>query len=95
VSLPSLPIYGNYCGPGIGDPTGNLPAVDAVDEVCKAHDLCYQANKTDPFFGPCNCDCALLRNMALAIQNTPTAQGRAAGRLVANFFAIYPCIPNL
>jgi hypothetical protein len=86
-----LAIYGKYCGPGNGDPTGNTLPVDAVDAVCRAHDLCYQANG----FFTCNCDCALLRNMPLAIENTSTAQGKAAGKLVANFFATFPCIPNL
>src|SRR4028118_1598659 len=39
--LLSLPVYGNYCGRGHGDPTGNTPPVDAVDDVCREHDLCY------------------------------------------------------
>ena len=37
----SLPVYGNYCGFGHGDPTGNTPPVDAVDAVCREHDRCY------------------------------------------------------
>ena len=38
----SLPVYGNYCGFGHGDPTGKTPPIDAVDAVCRAHDLCYR-----------------------------------------------------
>ena len=37
----SLPFYGNYCGRGHGDPTGDTPPVDAVDAVCREHNLCY------------------------------------------------------
>ena len=33
----SIPIYGNWCGPG----HGGGPAIDAVDAVCRAHDQCY------------------------------------------------------
>ena len=31
--LLSLPVYGNYCGVGHGDPTFETPPVDAVDLV--------------------------------------------------------------
>ena len=37
----SLPVYGNYCGVGHGDPTFQTPPVDAVDLVCREHDRCY------------------------------------------------------
>src|SRR4028119_2457915 len=38
----SLPFYGNYCGRGHGDPTGNTPPIDAVDAVCREHNRCYR-----------------------------------------------------
>ncbi len=38
----SFPVYGNYCGFGHGDPTGKTPPIDAVDAVCRKHDLCYR-----------------------------------------------------
>src|SRR4029077_14661699 len=47
-----LAIYGNYCGPGHGDPTGATPPVDAVDAACRTHDLCYDATN---YFN-CGCD---------------------------------------
>jgi Phospholipase A2 len=83
-----LAIYGNYCGPGHGDPTGNTPPVDAVDGVCRTHDLCY---KTVGFLN-CGCDRALITSMPAAISATPSAQGKAAGALVAYFFSQTPCI---
>ena len=71
-----LPIYGNYCGPGHGDPTGATPAVDAVDAVCRAHDLCYGA--TNMF--NCGCDRALIASMPAAIAATPCLTGKIAWR---------------
>ena len=32
----SLPVYGNYCGVGHGDPTWKTPPIDAVDLVCRS-----------------------------------------------------------
>jgi RHS repeat-associated protein len=36
-----VPFYGNFCSPGNVD-SDSTPAVDAVDELCKAHDKVYQ-----------------------------------------------------
>jgi hypothetical protein len=82
-----LPIYGNYCGPGHGDPTYTTPPVDAVDAVCRAHDRCYD---TGGYFN-CGCDRALIAAMPSAIAATPSPAGKAAGALVAGFFAGLPC----
>jgi len=82
-----LPVYGNYCGPGHGDPTYTTPPVDAVDAVCQAHDRCYD---TRGYFN-CGCDRALIAAMPGAILATPSRAGRAAGALVAGFFAGWPC----
>src|SRR5437763_1203012 len=40
----SIPIYGNYCGPGYGDESGATAPIDAVDAACRTHDLCYAAS---------------------------------------------------
>ena len=44
----SFKYHGNWCGPGWSDgkwqnsvKDGKLPAIDALDEVCKAHDIAY------------------------------------------------------
>jgi hypothetical protein len=79
-----LPIYGNYCGPGHGDPTGITPPIDDVDAVCRAHDLCY---KNAGSSGTCGCDGTLLTSMPAAIASTPSQQGKAAGALVQSFFS--------
>lgn len=33
----SLPIYGNWCGPGYGSGT----PIDGMDACCQYHDYCY------------------------------------------------------
>ncbi|MBP3803997.1 MAG: hypothetical protein J6I76_08880 [Oribacterium sp.] len=38
----SLPIWGNYCGPGYGGKDSSKPALDVLDEGCKRHDQCYK-----------------------------------------------------
>ena len=89
--LPSgsgLPIYGNYCGPGYGDPTGMTPPVDAVDAACRAHDLCYG---TSGYFD-CACDRTLITSMPAAIAATPCATGKIAGQAIIAFFAGFPCV---
>jgi hypothetical protein len=79
--------YGNYCGPGWGDPTGATPPIDAVDAVCRTHDLCYQATT---YFN-CGCDRALLLAMPTAITVTPSLLGKAAGNAAIAHFAGAPC----
>jgi len=38
----SLPIWGNYCGPGYGTNDRSLPPTDILDEGCMEHDACYK-----------------------------------------------------
>jgi hypothetical protein len=89
--LPSgsgLPIYGNYCGPGFGDPTGLTPPVDAVDAVCQAHDRCYAGSN---MFN-CGCDRALITSMPAAIIASPCLSGKVAGAAAMTYFANAPCV---
>lgn len=84
-----LPIYGNYCGPGHGDPTGSVAPVDRVDAVCRAHDLCY---KNAGSSGTCGCDSALIASMPAAIAHPQTSQqGKAAGALIQSYFSSAWC----
>lgn len=48
----SLPIWGNWCGPG----HGGGPAVDVLDAGCRAHDKCY----AERGYFNCACDRALV-----------------------------------
>ena len=38
--------YGNYCGPGYGDPTFEAPCLSKVDCFCKEHDLGHSLKKS-------------------------------------------------
>lgn len=80
----SFPVYGNYCGVGHGDPTGKTPPIDAVDAVCREHDLCYGR------FGSFNrrCDRDLIKNMPDAIARTPSPVGKNAGTLALLYFSL-------
>jgi hypothetical protein len=81
--LLSLPVYGNYCGRGHGDRTGNTPPVDAVDAACREHDLCYA--RLGDFDG--RCDRALVESMPSAIASTPSPIGKKAGILTMLYFS--------
>lgn len=51
----SLPVWGNWCGPGHG---GGEP-VDVLDSLCRTHDECYG---TRGYFA-CSCDQALINDI--------------------------------
>jgi hypothetical protein len=87
-SSTTIPIHGNYCGPGWGDPTGATPPVDAVDAACRVHDMCYDATN---YFN-CGCDRALLYALPGAIAATPSDGGKAAGAAMMAWFAGQPCV---
>jgi phospholipase A2-like protein len=80
----SLPVYGNYCGVGHGDPTGNTPPIDAVDAVCREHDLCYA--RLGDFDS--RCDQAFVESMPSAIAKTPSQAGKKAGLLALLYFSL-------
>jgi hypothetical protein len=82
--LLTLPVYGNYCGRGHGDPTGNKPPVDAVDAVCREHDRCY--GHLGDFDGRCDRD--LVESMPGAIASTPSPVGKQAGFLTMLYFSL-------
>ena len=82
--LLSLPVYGNYCGVGHGDPTFETPPVDAVDLVCREHDRCYG------LLGDFDerCDRNLIEMMPNAIVLTPTPLGKQVGLLTLLYFSL-------
>jgi len=84
---PPLIRYGNYCGPGWGDPKGTTPPIDAVDAVCRTHDLCYAATT---YFN-CGCDRALLLAMPGAIAAAGSLPAAAAGAAAIAYFSGAPC----
>jgi hypothetical protein len=83
----SLPVYGNYCGIGHGDGSGCTPADDEVDAVCCRHDQCW----SDRGDWDCGCDCELVADMPGAIARSSSAEARAKGALILEFFRLSPC----
>ena len=80
----SLPVYGNYCGPGHDDPTGKTPPIDAVDAVCREHNRCYR------LLGAFDrrCDRHFIESMPLAIASAPSPIGKKAGLLALLYFSL-------
>jgi hypothetical protein len=85
----SLPFYGNYCGPGHGDPTYQTPPVDAVDLACREHNRCYA------LLGSFDrrCDRRFVELLPTAIAETPSQEGKKAGLLALLYFSLVE--PNL
>lgn len=54
----SLPIWGNYCGPGYSGHDFKDPVTDILDAGCKQHDLCY---KGMGYRKNCECNQALVK----------------------------------
>lgn len=80
----SMPVYGNYCGMGHGDSTGKTPPIDAVDEVCREHDMCYESlGDFEPW-----CDLELIGSMPDAIARTESPLGKQAGVLALLYFSL-------
>ncbi len=38
----TMPVWGNYCGPGISGDNFTKEPIDILDEGCRRHDLCYK-----------------------------------------------------
>ena len=82
--LLSLPVYGNYCGLGHGDPTWKTPPIDAVDLACREHDRCYS------LLGDFDnrCDQNFIEILPSAIASTPSSVGKKAGLLALLYFSL-------
>ena len=80
----TLPVYGNYCGPGHGDTTWRTPPIDAVDLVCREHDRCYS------LLGDFNdrCDRNLVELMPTAIADTRSPLGKQVGLMTMLYFSL-------
>ena len=79
-----LPIYGNWCGPG----HGGGPTINAVDAVCREHDLCYDR---EGYFD-CGCNRDLVEAMPDAIARTQSWKGKLAGTVIGALFSSTPCV---
>lgn len=80
----SIPIHGNWCGPG----HGGGPAIDPIDAVCRTHDKCYDRRG----YSDCRCDRGLIARMPRAIARTNSVAAKLKGTAAAAFFASIPCV---
>ncbi|MCB1348460.1 MAG: hypothetical protein KDK11_07380 [Maritimibacter sp.] len=78
----SIPVHGNWCGPG----HGAGPALDALDAACLRHDLCIRA-AGGPF--NCACDLAFMDELRRQPWPNPVLQSRARG--VFEAITLIPC----
>ncbi|MBG6192066.1 hypothetical protein IWX64_003035 [Arthrobacter sp. CAN_A212] len=80
----SLPIWGNWCGPG----HGGGAAVDVLDSICRTHDQCYGSRG----YFACSCDRAIVRDIRANASRMKT-QERAVAAAVSTYFTYCLCNP--
>ena len=81
----SIPIYGNWCGPGYPKPDENPQSIDALDEACKRHDLCYRSNKTNVVYDN-SCDLDVLDDLEKIDNKALTQDQVSVKSLMYTFF---------
>lgn len=80
----SLPIWGNWCGPGHGAGV----AVDVLDSICRTHDRCYNFRG----YFACSCDLALVSAIRANAYRMKT-QEKAVAAAVSTYFTYCLCNP--
>lgn len=55
----SMPIHGNWCGPGYPKPGENPEPIDSADAACMRHDHCYE----EKGYFDCSCDQRLVEEI--------------------------------
>lgn len=53
-----FPVYGNWCGANYPHPATNPPPVDAFDDACRRHDICWAMTG-----GGTGCDLAFVQEL--------------------------------
>ncbi len=83
----SLPVYGNWCGPGHPENTAGvpLPPVDGLDAACMEHDRCTAA------LGDfnCRCDVGFMNRLKYTVYPHPAMKRTA--RAMYDAIAMMPC----
>ncbi|MFV0466009.1 MAG: hypothetical protein ACK5ML_08045 [Lachnospiraceae bacterium] len=81
----SIPIYGNWCGPGHSGPAG---PIDLLDRLCQIHDYCY-ANRG---YFSCYCDARLEKSIMVNWLSISLSQ-KAVAAAIYLYFDSVPCNP--
>ena len=71
-------IYGNYCGPGN---KGGEP-IDAVDDACRLHDMCYHYQG----YHECGCDKKFILKLDDLLKGKLTLKQRYITNLMKAYF---------
>ena len=83
---PSIPVYGNWCGPDHPRSLAFAAApVDALDAACMRHDYCFAAQGEFD----CGCDIALLTELRNTQWQNPRIASDARG--IYDAIALTPC----
>lgn len=80
----SIPVWGNWCGPGHG---GGTPK-DKLDSLCKTHDQCYGSRG----YFACSCDKNLVGRISSNFKYMKIKE-RVAALAVKTYFEHAPCNP--
>lgn len=80
----SLPIWGNWCGPGHGSGS----AVDVLDSICRTHDKCYGSRG----YFACSCDRAIVSDIGRNASRMK-AKERSVAAAVSVYFTYCACNP--
>lgn len=81
----SLPVWGNWCGPGHSGPGA---PVDTLDTLCMRHDQCYQARG----YFDCLCDAQLKAEIG-RYSDRMSWRERAVAAAITVYFSVTPCKP--
>ncbi len=83
----SIPVHGNWCGPGYSGANAPYPAppTDALDAACMRHDLCKGAR--GPF--DCGCDIGFMREVRATPWPNPGLASKA--RALYEAIGLTPC----
>lgn len=80
-----LPLYGRWCGPGHSGPG---EPIDAVDEACCRHDICF----CEQGYDDCDCNRRAIVDLTQATVASDTGpHGRAIGPIIAAALTAAPC----
>ena len=77
----TIPIYGNYCGPGYGS---GFP-LDVLDAQCQKHDDCYGGTEAPEGYHSCYCDWELVDDVRSVLSSLDVDQTVTAYAIIGYF----------
>ncbi|TNE47468.1 MAG: hypothetical protein EP343_20065 [Deltaproteobacteria bacterium] len=90
---PRLHIYGNWCGPGVGNRSTKKP-IDAVDRACMLHDKCFLKKGAKGLGGRiqhCDCDRIIRGELKRAGRTKLSKKAKRKRKLMSLYFRLAKC----